>query len=118
MAGGDQQDKNLFDDLSALTVSTCSMLRALSIAAHEGRFTTVLDVGGAFLNADMTTGIVVHMSLDATRSVLIIRLDKSYDKDMDIKGPILVKLKKALYGWVESAARWYENLRETTRTLG
>lgn len=104
VAGGDQQDKTLYDDLSVPTVSTCLMLTILSIAAHEGRFNAVLDVGGAFLNADMDTGIVVHMSLDATLSGLITRLDKSYRKYMDSKGRVVVKLNKALYGCAESAA--------------
>ena len=118
VAGGDQQDKNLYDDLSAPTVSTCAVLTVLSIAAHEGRFTAVLDVGGAFLNAEMTTGIVVHMTLDTVLSTMITRLDKSYAKYMDPKGRIVVKLNKALYGCVESAALWYENLRATMRSLG
>ena len=118
VAGGDQQDRNLYDDLSAPTVSTCSVLTVLSIAAHEGRFTAVVDIGGAFLNADMTTGITVHMSLDPTLSGLITRLDKSYRNYMDPKGKIVVKLNKALYGCVESAALWYENLRATMKTLG
>ena len=94
VVGGDQQDKNLYDDLSAPTVSTCSVLTVLSIAAHEGRFTAVVDIGGAFLNVDMTTGITVHMSLDSTLSSLITWLDKSYSKYMDPKGKIVVKLNK------------------------
>jgi hypothetical protein len=36
VAGGDQQDKNLYDDLSAPTVSTSAVFTVLSIAAHEG----------------------------------------------------------------------------------
>ena len=72
VAGGDQQDKELYDDLSAPTVSTCSVLTVLSIAAHEGRFTATLDVGGAFLNAKMITGVVVHMSVDPTLTAMIV----------------------------------------------
>ena len=118
VAGGDQQDKQLYDDLSAPTVSTCSVLTVLSISAHEGRFTAVVDIGGAFLNADMDTGITVHMSLDATLSSLLVRLDATYSKYMDPRGKIIVKLNKALYGCVESAALWYENLRATMKSLG
>jgi hypothetical protein len=53
VAGGDQQDKDMYDVLSAPTVSTSSGFTILSIAAHEGRKTTVVDIGGAFLNAEM-----------------------------------------------------------------
>ena len=79
------------------------------VAAHEGRFTAVVDIGGAFLNADMTTGITVHMSLDSTLSSLITRLDKSYSKYMDPKGKLVVKLNKALYGCVESVNKVWRN---------
>jgi hypothetical protein len=70
VAGGNQQDKTLYDDLSAPTI--------LSVAAHERRKVAVVDIGGAFLNADMDTGILVHMRLDATMSGLLCRLDQAY----------------------------------------
>ena len=106
VARGDQQDQNLYDDISAPTVSTCSVLTMLSIAAHEGRHSAVVDIGGAFLNANMDTGIVVHMSLDNTMSQLLMRLDPGYKKFADQKGRIVVRLNKALYGCVESASLW------------
>ena len=46
VAGGDQQDKDLYDDLSAPTVSTSSVFTILSIAAHENRSAAVVDIGG------------------------------------------------------------------------
>jgi hypothetical protein len=49
VAGGDQQDKDMYDDLSAPTVSTCAVFTVLTIAAHEGRSAAVVDIGGAFL---------------------------------------------------------------------
>ena len=118
VAGGDQQDKSLYDDLSAPTVSTSCVFTILSIAAHEGRKAEVVDIGGAFLNAEMKTGVDVHMRLDKTMSELMIRLDPSYEKYCDGRGSITVILDRALYGCVESAALWYENLRETLRGLG
>ena len=118
VAGGDQQDKSLYDDLSAPTVSTSCVFTILSIAAHEGRKAEVVDIGGAFLNAEMKTGVDVHMRLDKTMSELMIRLDPSYEKYCDGRGSITVILDRALYGCVESAALWYENLRDTLKGLG
>ena len=118
VAGGDQQDKDMYDDLSAPTVSTCAVFTILTIAAHEGRRAAVVDIGGAFLNAEMKTGVPVHMRLDPTMSELIIRLDPSYKRYQDGKGCITVLLNRALYGCVESAALWYDNLRETMTSLG
>ena len=118
VAGGDQQDKSLYDDLSAPTVSASCVFTILSIAAHEGRRAEVVDIGGAFLNAEMKTGVDVHMRLDKTMSDLMIRLDPAYSEYSDGKGSITVILDRALYGCVESAALWYENLRETLQKLG
>lgn len=61
VAGGDQQDKTLYEDLSAPTVGTSSVFTLLCIVAHEGRKITVIDISGAYLNADMNTGLAVHM---------------------------------------------------------
>jgi hypothetical protein len=59
VAGGNQQDRNLYDNLSSITTS---VLTVAAIAAAEGREVVVIDIGGASLNADMDpTGIVVHM---------------------------------------------------------
>jgi Reverse transcriptase (RNA-dependent DNA polymerase) len=118
VAGGNQQDKTLYDDLSAPTVSTSAVLAVLSVAAHERLEVAVVDIGGAFLNADMDTGILVHMRLDATMSGLLCRLDQGYKAYMDTRGCIVVRLDKALYGCVESAALWYDNLSQSMQNLG
>lgn len=118
VAGGDQQDKGLYDDLSSPTVSTSGVFTVMAIAAHEGRHAAVVDIGGAFLNASMTTGIRNYMRLDRTMSEFLVELDVSYKKYVDSRGTIIVVLKKALYGCVESAALWYENLSATMRGLG
>jgi Reverse transcriptase (RNA-dependent DNA polymerase) len=118
VAGGNQQDKDLYDDLSAPTVSTSSVFTILSIAAHEARKAAVVYTGGAFLNAEMKTGVAVHMRLDNAMSDLLVRLQPSYKRYQDVKGCIVVRLDRALNGCVESAALWYENLRDTMTTLG
>ena len=71
VAGGNQQDKELYDDLSSPTVSTCAVMTVFSIAAYENRKAVVVDIGGAYLNADMNTGVDVYMRLDATMSKMM-----------------------------------------------
>ena len=66
----------------------------------------------------MKTGVDVHMRLDKTISDLMIRLDGKYKKYQDARGCITVLLDRALYGCVESAALWYENLSATMTQLG
>ena len=116
VAGGDQQDRDLYDDLSAPTVATSSVFTLLSIAAHEG--IAVIDISGAFLNADVTTGLSVHMRLDRNMSGIMVRLSPPYAQFVDHKGCIVVRLDKALYGCVESAALWYENLKVGLSEMG
>ena len=118
VAGGDQQDKTLYDDLSAPTVGISSVFTLLCIAAHEGRKVTVVDISGAYLNADMNTGLTVHMRLDKNMTGMMVKLSPEYAKYADSRGCVVVRLDKALYGCVESAALWYENLRESMRKLG
>ena len=90
----------------------------IGVSAHEGRHVAVLDVSGAFLNAEMTLGVPVHMKLDRTMSKFIAEIDWSYSKYVDAGGCIILLLKKALYGCVESAGLWYENLRNTLSCMG
>jgi Reverse transcriptase (RNA-dependent DNA polymerase) len=118
VAGGNQQDRQLYDDLSAPTVSTSSVFSILAVAAHEGRHIAVTDIGGAFLHADMTTGVDVYMRLDRVMTDMLVSAEKKYRPYVDDKGCLVVKLDKALYGCVESAALWYEHLATTLKSLG
>ena len=118
VAGGNEQDRDLYDDLSAPTVATSSVFALLSIAGHEARRITVIGISGEFLNADMTTGLAVHMRLDRNMTSIMTRLSPRYSQFVDHKGCIVVRLDKALYGCVESAALWYENLREGLSHMG
>jgi Reverse transcriptase (RNA-dependent DNA polymerase) len=118
IAGGDQQDKSIYDDLSSPTVATSSVFTVMAIAAHEGRKTAVVDVGGAFLNARMVGTIPVHMRLDKTMTDFVIGLDKRYRRYTDAGGRVTVLLKRALYGCVESAGLWHANLCVTVGELG
>ena len=118
VAGGNQQDRDLYDDLSSPTVSTSVVMTVFAIAAYEKRKAVVVDIGGAFLNAKMDTGINVHMRLDSTMSKMLSAIDSKYGKYTDDKGCIVVRLDKALYGCVESAALWYENLSQCLNDAG
>ena len=118
VAGGDQQDKTLYDGLSAPTVGTSSVFTLLCIAAHEDRRVTVTDISGAYLNANMNTGLAVHMRLDKNMTGMMTKLAPHYSRYMDDRGCVVVRLDKALYGCVESVALWYENLRASLHGLG
>jgi hypothetical protein len=66
----------------------------------------------------MNTGLTVHTRLDRNMSRMMTKLAPEYSEYVDDKGCVVVRLDKALYGCVESAALWYENLRDSLATLG
>lgn len=48
------------------------------------------NIGGAYLNADMDTGVLAHMRLDATVSSLLVKPVQAYGKYLDDRGCIVV----------------------------
>ena len=118
VAGGHMQDKTLYEDLSSPTAALMSVLLVCAIAAHEKRKQATVDIGGAYLNADMMTGIIVHMMLDKRMSEMLVAIDGSYKKYLTSKGELCVRLDKALYGCVESALLWHKHLTATMLEMG
>ena len=73
------------------------------IAASEGRNVITIDIGGAFLNADIaSTGIQVHMRLDRVMTQMLMQIDPTYQQYVEADGSMVVQLDKALYGCVEA----------------
>ena len=99
---------------------------SISIVAYKHRIATVVDIGGAYLNANMDTGILVLVRLDQTISVssLLVKLDQSYSRHVDNRiyvdnrECIVMLLKKALHGCVESAALWHRYISRSIVSLG
>ena len=118
VAGGHMQNRDLYEDLSAPTVATASVFTVLAIAAAENRSIAAVDIGGAFLHADMSDDINVHMRLEPRLSGMMVELDPGYADYIDRKGCLTVKLDKALYGCVESAGLWYGHLSGTLESQG
>ena len=98
VAGGDQQDKGLYEDLSSPTVSTSAVFTLIAVAAYEKRHVAVVDISGAYPNADMTLGVPVYMRLDKTMTGILTDIDPRYKKYIDARGGVIVHLKNALYG--------------------
>jgi len=117
VAGGDQQDRALYDDVSSPTASTTSLFAVLTIAAAERRHVATMDIAGAYLNASMSS-VVVHMYLDPVLSSMLCELVPEYKIYLLKDGRLMVKLDKALYGCIESAKLWYEHLKKSLEELG
>lgn len=100
VAGGHLQDRSIYNDGSSTSVFIIT-----AIAASENRSVATIDFPGAFLNSDMPSegDHTVYMRRNKYLINVLISIDKSYIKYVNDKGTCIVKLKKALYGCVESA---------------
>jgi len=116
VAGGHEQDRFTYENLASPTVNTTSVFTIAAIAAKELRHVASVDIGGAYLNANLKAE--VYMILDEFSSAILASLDPKYRNYMNGNGRIVVKLLKALYGCVESALLWYEHLSNSLLTLG
>jgi Reverse transcriptase (RNA-dependent DNA polymerase) len=79
------------------------------------------NVLSAYLNARMpldNPDEILHMIIETDVADEIIRQDKSFSKFRMKNGNILVRLNKALYGCIESAKLWYEEIAITHKSNG
>jgi Reverse transcriptase (RNA-dependent DNA polymerase) len=119
VAGGHRQDRSLFNDneISSPTVALTSVLAVAALAAHDGHHVMTLDHKAAYLNATMR-GPRVDMLLTPEVAEIMCRIDSKYRKFIRPDRKIAVTLKKALYGCIQSAVLWYQELASTLEGMG
>jgi hypothetical protein len=119
VAGGHRQDRSLFQDseISSPTVALTSVLAMAAVAAHEGHHVMTLDHKAAYLNAEMR-GPRVDMLLTPEVAEILCKLDPKHRRFLRPDKKIAVKLKKALYGCIQSAVLWYQELTSTLHEMG
>ena len=111
VAGGHQQERELYGDNSSPTVATQTVMMVATIAAAERRAVAAIDVPGAFLKSDMPAdGPPVLMKLNKFLTSVLVKLDSSYGKFVRPDGTCIVRLKRALYGCIQASKAWYEKL--------
>ena len=119
VAGGHLQDRAIYSNGSSPTVSTQAVLMVAAIAAKEKRAVATADVQGAFLFSELPEdGEPILMRLDKYLTSVLIKLDPSYEKFVQSNGTCVVKLKRALYGCVESARQWYDTFSTQLGKMG
>lgn len=125
VAGGHRQDDS-FGDLFSPTAKFESIMLVLNIATFEDREIEILDIAGAYLNANIY-GHDTHNE-DKVNDNILMWLDEESTKSYLIFKPeclkfvqnkrLLVRIEKALYGLKQSAKRWYEELTRTLVSFG
>ena len=99
------------DETTSPTVTTEGLMLTCIVDAHERRDVATMDVPGAFMHADMDEKI--HIKLDGELALLLIRVDESYSQFLTYERGIPViyaELSKALYGTLQAAKLFWENL--------
>ena len=120
IAGGHRQNKQDFVNLSTQTVNTESVFILLAVAAYEKRTLMVVDVKGAYLNADMSSpnGKDTFIKVDRSLAKMFVRVEPNLGRFVAADGTLLLRLDKALYGCIQSSALWQEKLTATLIEMG
>ena len=111
--GRKQRAHTTKEEASSPTVAIESVMISCTIDAKENRDVAIVDIPGAFMQADMEDE--VYMKLEGKMAELMVRIDpKLYRKYVhtDEKGQktLFVKLKKALYGTLKAALLFWKRL--------
>ncbi len=119
VASGDKMDRSLYGDTSSPTAALSSILMLSAIAARESRHVVTADISGAYLNADMNEKQEpVFVVLERKVAAIMCEMLPEYSNFVNSRGCVVVELKKALYGCVQSAKLWYEKLKSVLLKMG
>ena len=116
VADGSQQDRSLYPNNSSPTVQTQSLMVCLAIAAKENRKAGVMDIGNAYLNANME-GHPVYMRLNPVLTDIVVEMYPNF-KDYVHNKKLIVKLNKAVNGCLHSGKLWYNEITAYLISLG
>ena len=105
------------NDVAAPTVHIQNVLLLATIAAAEKREVRVIDVSGAFLNADITSAGQVII-LNPESALIACALNPEFKKFVRPNGTMYCVLKKALYGTRTAAKAWFDLVVKTLTADG
>ena len=113
--GQDRADYRI-TEIESPTANVASIFTVAQIAARENRFIMVGDVGTAYLTAKMPTDDPskrIHMTIDPVTAQ-----EPTFKSYLTRDGSLLVALDKALYGCIESARLWNDEISSKLSSLG
>eukprot|EP00975_Prorocentrum_lima_P020870 4390870-Prorocentrum_lima.AAC.1 len=82
----------------------------------ENRFVATVDVEGAFLHAEMDKEVILEIGTEL--APILAAVEPLYEQYLTADDRIYVKLKKALYGCVESARLFYNHIAASLVSMG
>jgi len=115
VADGRSQDRELYRDNYSPTVSLESIMSTLKLAAISRKSLAKFDIKGAYLNADLDEELYLELDPTITR-LAVARFPEL--ADFVEAGRLTVRLDKALYGLVQCARLWFENISSFLISIG
>ena len=126
VGGGHRQDHDEYDiyrEISSPTANVSSVLAVIANASTKGLKIMTLDIGQAYLNAEITEEtIVMRIDHEILQLLKVVDPDTDYSEFIEIdkngRETGYVRLNKALYGLIQSARIWYNHLRKVMLKYG
>jgi hypothetical protein len=120
VADGSKQ-KGLYprSETASPTVSTIALILTILIDAYERRDVATADVAGAYLKATMNDYVLIKFTGESVE--ILLKMEPTYERFVTYEKGVKVlyaRLKKALYGCVQSALLWYNLFHDTLKTMG
>ena len=102
VALGNRQDRSMYGDVSSPTITHEAIMLILSIAASRKWNIATIDVTGAYLEAEMPPNGPVFIELNRKMTKILCQLDPIYNEYVANNRSLVVKLREALYGCIQS----------------
>ena len=117
-AGGHRQNREKYtpEETAAPTAALTSILMVAALAAHKNLDVCTVDVPGAYLNSTLEK--TVYMRLRKELAAMYVSIQPDTAKYLLKDGTMVVQLKRALYGCIESARLWYEHISKVLTSHG
>ena len=100
------------EDVTSPTIQLESIIMCIIIDAKEGRDVAIADVVGTYLKANMDNFVLVKLTGKTVD--IMCEVSNEYEKFVGIengKRVLYLRLKKALYGCMQSAILWYDTFK-------
>ncbi len=110
VADGRMQDRTIYTNYSSPTAKTRSVMTCLKLAAAMEWDLLKVDVGGAFLCATIDENEEVFMLLDESLAGMAAEWIPGIANFVQEDEKLAVRVEKAMYGLIQSARLWYDEL--------
>jgi hypothetical protein len=118
VADGRMQDRAIYTNYSSPTAKTRSVMTCIKLAAAMNWDFLKVDVGGAFLCAQIDDNEEVFMLLDESLASMAAEWIPGVVDYIREDGKLVVKVERAMYGLIQSARLWYDELTRYLKANG